>query len=92
MMELETVDPVHAGYYWTFPKGLEALGKLPKAEYVFPDVRNFVVLECDKSWGLCVMNKEDFMWAEDSVIKSIKGLALTGSARCIYNVIKEKEI
>ena len=91
----EGLGMLHGGYFRTYLKGVWHLvaiskktGRMDLQAMLDEDQ---VVLECDKSWGLCVLDKDGFKQAEQKVIDGLKGQVLELDREAVVSRVIEEE-
>ena len=93
----ERLGGIHAKYFEAYLKGVSHTVVGDAKKTVRMDLQALldeeqVVLECDKSWGLCVLDRNGFKEAEKKVIDGLKGQALQlDMVDVVDNVIKEEK-
>ena len=90
----EKLGSAHWKYFFRFYKGTNQLKQMEKRNKkgIQQMVReDQIILECDKSWGFCVLNRDDFYKSEQKVIASLEGKELEQDIDEVYRSLEEQE-
>ena len=93
-VKAENLDNVHWKYFLRFYNGTKTLKQMErkKGDGIQKMIKeDQIILECDKSWGFCVLDKKEFYEAEKKVITSLGGQELEPGISEIYEVLRRQE-